>query len=155
MDEFLADFQFRGPGVRRRVCHDETGPAVLAQGAVKNLYPEVIGVIHLGQAKRESRIVLEPVFIHPVNIERRIGKEKVELAGTVVQIFVIGVPLPNVSGQPVDGKVHLAEADSFRHPLLTVDADLCRWDSSCAPRRTGHSGRTYRLIRRQGRKMRP
>ncbi len=35
---------------------------------------------------------------------------KVELARTVVQIFIVSVSLPDISAQPVDGKVHLAEA---------------------------------------------
>ena len=77
------------------------------------------------QGKRDfSEVIFETVFVDPVNIEGRIGEDKIELARTVVQVFVIGVALSDVASQSVDGKVHLVEADGFSHPFLTIDADF-------------------------------
>jgi len=124
LDKLPADFQFRSPGIRSRVRHDKASSSVVVQGAVENLYPEVIGVINLGQAEKEARIVFEAVFVYPINIERRICENEIELAGAIMQVFIIGISLSDVPASSMDGKVHLFEADSFKHPLLPINADF-------------------------------
>ena len=131
-----------------------TNPArpVSFKGAVENLNPKVVGVVGAGQAEGEARVVLEPVLVHPVHVEGRIGHDEVELAGGAVQVFVVGVALADVAGQTMHGEVHLAQAHGLGHLLLAVDAQLGAGVLLVFRRQTGRSGRTCRRSRRPGRR---
>ncbi len=44
-----------------------------------------------------------------------------------MDVFIISIALLNVSGEAVNGKVHLAEPDCLGSLFLTVDHDLAAW----------------------------
>ena len=151
-DDLLADVQFRAAGVGGGVGHDEPGAAGVSEGAVEELNPEVVGVVGAGQAEGKARVVLEPVLVHPVHVEGRIGHDEIELAGGAVQVFVVGVALADVAGQTVHGEVHLAQAHGLGHLLLAVDAQLGAGILFVFRRQSGRSARTCRRSRRPGRR---
>ncbi len=117
LDELFANLQLRTPGIGGGIGHDKAGPAVFfVQSAVEDLDPEVIGVVHSGQAEGEAGILLKPLFVHPVHIKGRIGHDEVKFAaggGAVVQVFVVCIPLADVAAQAVHGQVHLGQAHCF------------------------------------------
>ena len=55
------------------------------QRGVEELDPEVVGVVGARQAEGEAAAgadhVLEPLLVHRVDVEGRIGEDEVELAG--------------------------------------------------------------------------
>ena len=80
LDELLADVQFGLAGVAGGVGHDKTGPAVLVEGAVENLNPQIVGIVHPRQAKGKARAILEAVLVHPVDVKGRVAITKSNLS---------------------------------------------------------------------------
>src|SRR6266581_615548 len=83
----------------------------------EELDPEVVGVVGARQSKGEAAAradgVLQPVLVHGVDVERRIGEGEVEGAHRLVRIVVVAVDLAAVADvalQPVHGKIHTAKA---------------------------------------------
>jgi len=69
-------------------------------------------------------VVLDLFLVHLVHIERWIGHHEVELAETVVEVFVIAVPQPNVARHGMHGKVHHAKLASLTDSFLAVARDF-------------------------------
>src|SRR5262249_199700 len=63
-------------------------------------------------------------LVHLVYVEGWICHHEVELAQAAVQVFVVAVPLANISRKGMDGEVHQAEMSGFVHPLLAVNGNL-------------------------------
>ena len=63
------------------VGHDEAGTAFVVERGVERLDPDVVGVVGLGQPKREALVALELGLVDLVDVERRISHHVVELAG--------------------------------------------------------------------------
>ena len=130
-DELLAEFLLGGAGVGGGVGHDEAGAALVVQRGVEELNPEVIGVVGARQAEGEAAAgadhVLQPLLVHGVDVERRIGEDEVELAGGVVRVVVVAVDVAavaDVAFQAVDGEVQAAEAAGFVGLLDAVDGEF-------------------------------
>ena len=101
------------------------------QRGVEKLNPEVIGVVGARQAEGEAAAradgVFQPLLVHGVDVERRIGEDEVEPAGGVVRVVVVAVDVAavaDVAFQPVDGEVHAAEAAGFVGLLDAVDGEF-------------------------------
>ena len=64
----------------RSVCHDESGSALFIECGVEELNPEVIGVVGARQAEGEAAArsdhVLQPLLVHSVDVERRVGEDR-------------------------------------------------------------------------------
>jgi len=75
---------------------------------MKDLNPEVIGVVNLGHPQAEAGIVVYPLLVHLVHVKGWIGHHEVKLAQALMDILVVGVALPDISGQPMHCQVHLA-----------------------------------------------
>ena len=103
-------FRWRGGG--GRVGHHEASAACCIQRGIEKLDPQVVGVVGTGKAEGKSTTdayhVLEPLFVHRVDVERRIGEDEVELAGGIVGVVVVTVDVAavaDVTFAPMDGKV--------------------------------------------------
>ena len=82
--------------------------------------------------RRGSSLML--LGVHQVHVERRIGHHEVALADQVVLVLVVGDGLGDVAFQPVDGEVHLGEADGVAVLLLAVEDDPLRGVAALAAR---------------------
>ena len=93
--------------------HNKSGPALLAQIAMEIGDPEVIAVADLlglvdpRQTEGETAIILYPFGIDHIDVEGRIGHDKVALAKDRVHILVEGVGLADIAFQPVHCQIHL------------------------------------------------
>ena len=59
------------------------------KGAVEDLDPEIVGIVHPRQAEGKARVILEALLVHPVYVEGGIGHDEIELAasdGAVMQV---------------------------------------------------------------------
>ena len=128
---FCRNLLLGGAGVGGGVGHDEAGAALGVQRRVEELNPEVVGVVGARQAEGEAAAradhVLEPLLVHRVDVERRIGEDEVELAGGVVRVVVVAVDVAavaDVAFQAVHGEVQAAEAAGFVGLLDAADGEL-------------------------------
>jgi hypothetical protein len=71
-----------------------------------------------------SNFFFDSVLVDAIDIERWISHYKIEAARTLVNIFVVGISLAYVTRQPVDGEVHLAEANGIVGLLLSENCNL-------------------------------
>ena len=139
-DELAAEFLFGGAGVRGGVGHDKPSPPAGSSGLpifqrrIEELNPEVIGVVGARQAEGEaasrSDHVFQPLLVHGVDVERRVGEDEVEAAGGVVRVVVVAVDVAAVfdfAFEAVDGEVQAAEASGFVGFLDAVDGQLRCW----------------------------
>ena len=98
---------------------------------MEELDPEVVRVVGLWQAKGEAAAganhVLQPLFVHRVDIEGRIGEDEVELAGGVVRVVVVAVDVAAVADvalKAVHGEVEPAQAAGLVGLLDAADGEL-------------------------------
>jgi hypothetical protein len=133
-NDLLTEFQFGTAGVGRGVCHDESGAALVTERGIEKLNPEVIPVIGARQTKRKAAAradgIFQPLLVHSIDVERRIGENKIKFAGGLVRIVVIAVNLPavaDVAFQSVHRKIHAAEASGVIGLLNAVDGKFGRW----------------------------
>ena len=80
-----------------------------------------------GEAAAGADHVLEPLLVHRVDVERRIGEDEVELAGGVVRVVVVAVDVAAVADvalQPVHGEVEAAQAAGLVGLLDAADGEL-------------------------------
>ena len=130
LDDLLADLLLAVAGAGGLRGHDEAGAALVVQVAPEIGNPEVVAVgnllvlVHAGQAERQARVALDALGIHEVHVERRIGHDEVALADQGVLVLVVGDGLGDLALQPVDGEVHLGDADGVAVFLLAVEHDL-------------------------------
>ncbi len=101
------------------------------QRRVEELNPQVVGVVGARQAEGEAAAgadhILEPFLVHRIDVERRIGEDKVELAGGGVRVVVVAVDVAavaDVAFQPVHGEVEVAQAASFVGLLDAADGEF-------------------------------
>ena len=87
---------------------------------------DLLVLVHARQAEGQARVALDALGIHQVHVERRIGHHEVALADQRVLVLVVGDGLGDLSLQPVDGEVHLGDADGVAVLLLAVEDDLLR-----------------------------
>ena len=155
---WLADFLLGGAGVGGGVGHDESGAARFIQRGVEELNPEVVGVVGARQAEGEAAAradgVLQPLLVHGVDVERRIGEDEVEAAGGVVRVVVVAVDVAavaDVAFEAVDGEVQAAEAAGFVGLLDAVDGEFCSGILLVLAPRSARTGRTCRRNRTRDR----
>ena len=88
LDQLLADFKLRTTGIAGAVGHHEASAPRFVQRGIEQLNPQVVSVIDRGHAKREARcVVLDPLLVDLIDIERRIGHHEIELTADVVHIL--------------------------------------------------------------------
>jgi hypothetical protein len=109
LDQLLSNLKFGGPGIGRAVGQGEAGTTLFIQAVVENLDPQVVGFVGVGGAQGKARILFQAFLVHPADIEGWIGHDKVKLAQALVGILLIGVGLPDIAGQAVNGQVHLGQ----------------------------------------------
>ena len=132
LDDLPADLLLAVPGAGGLGGHDETGAALLVQVAPEVGDPEVVAVrdllllVHARQAEGQARVALDPFGVDEVDVEGRIGHDEVALADQGVLVLVVGDGLGDLAFQPVDGEVHLGDADGVAVLLLAVEDDLLR-----------------------------
>ena len=98
---------------------------------MEELNPEVIGVVGARQAEGEAAArsdhVAQPLLVHGVDVERRVGEDEVEAASGVVRVVVVAVDVAAVfdfAFEAVDGEVQAAEASGFVGLLDAVDGEF-------------------------------
>ena len=132
LDELLADGLFVVAAAGGLGGHNEAGAARGGEVAPEVGNPEVISardalvLVHAGQAEGQARIVLDALRIDEVHVEGWIGHDEVALARKGVLVLVVGDGLGDFPLQPVDGEVHLGDADGVAVLLLPVEDDLLR-----------------------------
>ena len=83
-------------------------------------------LVHARQAEGQARVALDALGVDQVHVEGRIGHHEVALADQGVLVLVVGDGLGDLAFQPVDGEVHLGDADGVAVLLLAVEDDLLR-----------------------------
>jgi hypothetical protein len=58
---------------------------------------DLLGLVHARQAEGQTRIALDSLGIHQVDVERRIGPHEVAPAGKAVLVLVVGDSLGDLS----------------------------------------------------------
>ena len=108
------------PGVRSRIGHHKARPAGFFQCRIKELNPQIIGVVVFGQAKREAppgtEHIFEPIFVDGIHVEGRVGQHEIKRASGLVGVVVVAIGVAAVlylALEPVDGEVHAAEPPSL------------------------------------------
>ena len=124
LDQLLPDLHFGSPGICCRVCHDETGPAMIVQRMIELLDPEIVCVVGRWHTEREPLVLADPLLVYAGYIERRIGHHKIKSANALMRVLVVGIVIPDITGQAMHREVHLAEPDRLGYPLHTVHRDL-------------------------------
>ena len=87
--------------------------------------PEIIGIVGARQPKRKPPIradlIFQPLLIHGVDVERRIGEHEIKFAGGSVRVIVVADGLLDVAFQAMHGKVHPAQVACGTLFFLTVN----------------------------------
>ena len=116
----FSDFHLARMRVSCCFGHDEAGAALFIERGMEELNPEVIGVVGARQAEGEAATrpdhVFQPLLVHGVDVERRVGENEVKGAGGFVRVVVITVYLSavsNVAFQTMHREIHPAEASCF------------------------------------------
>ena len=106
-DELFSQLLLGGASVGGGVSHDEAGTAFFVERRIEKLNPEIIPVVRAWQAEGIAAVladgVFEPILVHRVDIERRIGEDEVEVTGAIVFVVVVRVGLADVALKTVDG----------------------------------------------------
>jgi len=93
---------------------------MVTQGMVKDLNPKVIPIISRRDTKPEPGIIPDPLLIDARDIKRRICHHEIECVRTFVDILVIGVSFPDITGKTMNGQVHLTELKGSLTFFLSV-----------------------------------
>ena len=121
LNNLFADFHFTAAGVAGGVGHDKTGAAFVVECRVEQLYPDVVAVVGARHAEGETGfIIFQAVFLDGIYIEGWIGHDKIELAGAVVDVLVVGVAFADVALQAMHGEVHFGEAHGVAGFFLAI-----------------------------------
>lgn len=88
----------------------------VALSGIKDLNPDVVAVVGLGQRKGKTLaradLVLQPLLVDLVDVEGRVGGHEVEAPDQIVRVVVIAVEVAavaNVVLEPVHGQIHATE----------------------------------------------
>ena len=129
----LADFLLGRAGVGGGIGHDKAGAAFRIQRGIEKLNPQIIRVVGARQAERKAAAradgIFQPLLVHGIDVERRIGEHEVEFAGGFVRVVVVAVDVaavPDFAFQAVNGEVHAAEASGFIGFLDAVNGEFGR-----------------------------
>jgi len=68
-------------------------------------------------------VILQPLLVNLVHIERRVRHHKIKLGRAGVHILVITVALPDIPVQPMHRQIHAAQSHRLGHLLLPINAD--------------------------------
>ncbi len=127
-DQLLADFLFAATCITGGIRHDESGAAFCIQAGIEQLYPQHVGVVGArhaeGKAAACAHVRGQPVLIHGVDVERRIGEDEIEFADGFVRVVVVAVDVSavaDVAFKAVDGEVHARQASGVVGLFHAVD----------------------------------
>ncbi len=134
-DDFFPDVLLGGAGIGGGVGHDESGASRPVQRGVEMLDPEVVAIVGARDAEGIARISGEALLVDLADIEGRVRHHEIEAADGVLQVLVVGIALPDLAAQAVDGEVQPGEPRGVGDALLTVDGDFFG-----APPRSGRTG---------------
>ena len=99
------------PSVTCGVGHDKSGAAFRRECRVELLDPDEVAIVSLGQTEGETLVPCKLILLDFVDVERRIGHDEVKCPDSFVRILVITIGLTDVTGQTVQGKIHLCQWD--------------------------------------------
>ena len=101
LDELLPEVLLGAACIGGGVGHNEAGAALGVERGIEELYPEIVSVVGARQAERKaaarSNGVLDPFLVDGVDVEGRVGEDKIEVASGVVWVVVVAVDVAAVA----------------------------------------------------------